>query len=308
MCAFTGCRLHLIHPLGFVINDRNLRRAGMDYWKSLDVHEHADWAQFRLSPHAPRRLWLFTTHGERSFWDAPFADGDGLLFGNEGEGSPAWLHEEIGRENRLVIPQVHGAAHRSLNLSTAAGIAYAYLPDYKRSRPDVYAEAATLEALAGRIGADPATLAVSVQQHNEAIAAGRTETGLTIFEPNEGLDEGPVILQKRVEIGLTYIYGIGRSTAQSVCKELGIESHQKVRDLTEDEVTKLRDHIDAQYQVEGDLRREVAADIRRKVEIGCYQGIRHRKGLPVRGQRTHTNARTRKGPRVAIAGKKKETK
>ena len=97
MCAFTGCRLHLIHPLGFVINDRNLRRAGMDYWKSLDVYEHADWAQFRLSPHAPRRLWLFTTHGERSFWDAPFADDDGLLFGNEGEGSPAWLHEEIGR-------------------------------------------------------------------------------------------------------------------------------------------------------------------------------------------------------------------
>jgi tRNA (cytidine/uridine-2'-O-)-methyltransferase len=123
MCAFTGCRLHLIHPLGFVINDRNLRRAGMDYWKSLDVYEHADWAQFRLSPHAPRRLWLFTTHGERSFWDAPFADDDGLLFGNEGEGSPAWLHEEIGRAHRLVIPQVQGAAHRSLNLSTAAGIA-----------------------------------------------------------------------------------------------------------------------------------------------------------------------------------------
>ena len=122
MCAFTGSRLHLIHPLGFVVNDRNLRRAGMDYWKALDVHEHADWAQFRLSAVAPKRLWLLTTHGERTFWDASFADGDGLVFGNEGEGAPSWLHAEIGAENRLVIPHA-GVALRSLNLSTAAGIA-----------------------------------------------------------------------------------------------------------------------------------------------------------------------------------------
>jgi len=114
--------------------------------------------------------------------------------------------------------------------------------------------------------------------------------------------------QKRLEIGLTYIFGIGQSTARDICAALGLSVDTKVRDLTEDEVTKLRDHIDAQYQVEGDLRRDVQADIRRKVEIGSYEGIRHRKGLPVRGQRTKTNARTRKGPKRTVAGKKKAAK
>ncbi len=122
MCALTCSRLHLIHPLGFVINDRNLRRAGMDYWKSLDVHEHADWPAFRASQQGPKRLWLFTTKTERSFWDVEFADGDGLVFGNEGSGAPAWLHEEIGERQRATIPHANGAL-RSLNLSTAAGVA-----------------------------------------------------------------------------------------------------------------------------------------------------------------------------------------
>lgn len=121
MCALTRSRLHLIRPLGFVINDRNLRRAGMDYWKSLDVHEHADWAAFRASPHAPRRLWLFTTKAEQGFWDVRFADGDGLVFGNEGSGAPDWLHEEL-QATRVTIPQANPAL-RSLNLSTAAGVA-----------------------------------------------------------------------------------------------------------------------------------------------------------------------------------------
>jgi tRNA (cytidine/uridine-2'-O-)-methyltransferase len=121
MCAVTRSRLHLIHPLGYVINDRNLRRAGMDYWKSLDVHEHADWLAFRASALAPRRLWLFTTKSERSFWDVRFADGDGLVFGNESSGAPAWLHEEL-RGSRVTIPQANPDL-RSLNLSTAAGVA-----------------------------------------------------------------------------------------------------------------------------------------------------------------------------------------
>ncbi len=121
MCAVTRSRLHLIHPLGYVINDRNLRRAGMDYWKSLDVHEHADWPSFRASPHAPRRLWLFTTKTERSFWDVRYADGDGLVFGNESSGVPAWLHDELAA-TRVTIPQANEAL-RSLNLSTAAGVA-----------------------------------------------------------------------------------------------------------------------------------------------------------------------------------------
>ena len=121
LCAITKSRLHLIHPLGFEINDRNLRRAGMDYWKSLDVHEHADWKTFRASPHAPHRLWLFTTKTERCFWDVKFSDEDGLVFGNEGSGAPAWLHEEIGESQRITIPQANPTL-RSLNLSTAAGI------------------------------------------------------------------------------------------------------------------------------------------------------------------------------------------
>jgi small subunit ribosomal protein S13 len=113
---------------------------------------------------------------------------------------------------------------------------------------------------------------------------------------------------KRVEIGLTYVYGIGRSRANQLLVALDIDYNTKVRDLTDAEVLSIRQFIDSNYKIEGDLRREVAQNIKRKVEIGCYQGLRHRRGLPVRGQRTHTNARTRKGKRVAIAGKKKVTK
>ena len=111
--------------------------------------------------------------------------------------------------------------------------------------------------------------------------------------------------EKQVGISLTYIYGIGRKVAQDVCEATKIDSTTRVRDLTDDEVAKLRTFIDEQLNVEGDLRREVSQDIKRKMEIGCYQGLRHRRGLPVRGQRTHTNARTRKGPKKTIAGKKK---
>jgi small subunit ribosomal protein S13 len=110
---------------------------------------------------------------------------------------------------------------------------------------------------------------------------------------------------KRVEIGLTYIFGIGKTTAQRILAMTGINPETRVRDLTEDEVSKLRDAIDKNVKVEGDLRREVALNIKRLSEIGCYRGIRHRKGLPVRGQRTKTNARTRKGPRRTVANKKK---
>jgi tRNA (cytidine/uridine-2'-O-)-methyltransferase len=122
LCALTRSRLHLIHPLGFEITDRNLKRAGMDYWKSLDVQEHADWTAFKASPYGPKRLWLFTTKTEQSFCKVAFADGDGLVFGNEGSGAPAWLHEEIGAAQRVTIPQANPEL-RSLNLSTAAGIA-----------------------------------------------------------------------------------------------------------------------------------------------------------------------------------------
>jgi len=116
-------------------------------------------------------------------------------------------------------------------------------------------------------------------------------------------------LQKRVEVGLTYIYGIGRSTANELLDELKINRDTYVRDLTEDEVGRLRDAIDNQLVVEGDLRRERSQNIKRLMEIGCYRGLRHRRGLPVRGQNTKTNARTRKGPkRMSVAGKKKATK
>ncbi len=114
--------------------------------------------------------------------------------------------------------------------------------------------------------------------------------------------------EKRLEISLTYILGVGRTTAHQVCTATGIDPNTRVRDLTEEEVAQLRGHIDANLKVEGDLRRDVAQDIKRKIEIGCYQGIRHRRGLPVRGQRTHTNARTRKGPKKTVAGKKKVRK
>ena len=113
---------------------------------------------------------------------------------------------------------------------------------------------------------------------------------------------------KRLEIGLTYIYGIGLTRAQKVCSETGVDPGTRIRQLTDDEVTRIRRYIEANFEVEGDLRREVQQNIKRKIEIGSYQGIRHRRGLPVRGQRTHTNARTRKGRRMAIAGKKKVTK
>ena len=111
--------------------------------------------------------------------------------------------------------------------------------------------------------------------------------------------------EKRVEIGLTYVYGIGRTSAKKILEETGINPDTRVKDLTEEEIGKIRDAIDANFTVEGDLRREVALNINRLVEIGSYRGIRHRRGLPVRGQRTKTNARTRKGPKRTIANKKK---
>lgn len=113
---------------------------------------------------------------------------------------------------------------------------------------------------------------------------------------------------KRLEIGLTYIFGIGLPRSQQICDELGLNRGTRVKDLTEDEAARIRRHIEQSLQVEGDLRREIQQNIKRKIEIGSYQGVRHRRGLPVRGQRTHTNARTRKGPKVAIAGKKKVKK
>lgn len=111
--------------------------------------------------------------------------------------------------------------------------------------------------------------------------------------------------EKRVEIGLTYVFGIGRTSANKILKDTGINPDTRVKDLTEEEIAKIRDAIDHEYTVEGDLRREVALNIKRLTEIGSYRGVRHRKGLPVRGQRTKTNARTRKGPKRTIANKKK---
>ena len=113
---------------------------------------------------------------------------------------------------------------------------------------------------------------------------------------------------KRMEVALTYIYGVGRTRSQEILDATGISRELRTKDLTDDQVTQLRDYIEGNLKVEGDLRREVQADIRRKIEIGCYQGLRHRRGLPVRGQRTHTNARTRKGPRKTVAKKKQVTK
>jgi small subunit ribosomal protein S13 len=111
--------------------------------------------------------------------------------------------------------------------------------------------------------------------------------------------------EKRLDVALTYIYGIGRTKAMQTCVESRVNPATKVRDLTDDEIVKIRDWIGNNYRVEGDLRREVNQHVKRKVEIGCYQGMRHRRGLPVHGQRTHTNARTRKGPKKTVAGKKK---
>jgi small subunit ribosomal protein S13 len=114
--------------------------------------------------------------------------------------------------------------------------------------------------------------------------------------------------QKRVVIALTYIYGIGRTKARTICEHVGIPMERRVSELTEEEVMRVRESIDRDFQVEGDLRRETAMNIKRLMDLGCYRGLRHRRGLPVHGQRTHTNARTRKGPARAIAGKKKAVK
>jgi small subunit ribosomal protein S13 len=114
--------------------------------------------------------------------------------------------------------------------------------------------------------------------------------------------------EKRLEISLTYIFGIGRTISQKIISELGLNPDTRVRDLTDEEVNRIRTYVDANLKVEGDLRRDIQQDIKRKMEIGCYQGLRHRKGLPVRGQRTQTNARTRKGPKKTVAGKKKARK
>ena len=111
--------------------------------------------------------------------------------------------------------------------------------------------------------------------------------------------------EKRMEIALTYIYGIGRTRSQEILAATGVNPDLRSKDLSDEDLAKLREHIEESYKVEGDLRREVQADIRRKIEIGCYQGLRHRRGLPVRGQRTKTNSRTRKGPKRTVAGKKK---
>ncbi len=122
MCAITECRLHLIHPLGFTITDAHLKRSGMDYWKSLDIVHHENWAAFEHFAEGPKRLWLLTTKAEKSLWDAIFEDEDGLVFGNEGHGAPQWLHDLVGREHEIKIPQFNQQL-RSLNLATSAGIA-----------------------------------------------------------------------------------------------------------------------------------------------------------------------------------------
>ena len=114
--------------------------------------------------------------------------------------------------------------------------------------------------------------------------------------------------EKRVEVALTYVFGIGRTLSQQTLAETGVNPNTRVRDLSEEELVKIREYVDANIKTEGDLRREIQADIRRKVEIGSYQGLRHRRGLPVRGQRTRTNARTRKGPKKTVAGRKKARK
>lgn len=121
-CSIAKARLHLIHPLGFKIEDRHLKRSGMDYWYSLDVHHHENWEAFRASEHGPKRLFLFTTKTTRSFWDVRYEDGDGLVFGQEGAGAPEWLHEDVGDAGRITIPRFNDEL-RSLNLSTSAGVA-----------------------------------------------------------------------------------------------------------------------------------------------------------------------------------------
>lgn len=136
LCAFTDLRLHLIRPMGFEISDRHLKRSGMDYWKTLDLHIHDDWSAFRAHPLAPERLWLFTTHARRGLWEGTFACGDGLVFGNEGHGAPDWLHAAVGEDARLRIPSFSRTPLRSLNLSTSVGIAaYEALRQVKTAIP-----------------------------------------------------------------------------------------------------------------------------------------------------------------------------
>ncbi|MCZ6673801.1 MAG: tRNA (cytidine(34)-2'-O)-methyltransferase [Verrucomicrobia bacterium] len=120
--AITRSRLHLIEPFGFSISEKHLKRSGMDYWDDLDLCVHKNWQAFKESPDRPERLWLFTTQSEQAYWDVEFKEGDGLVFGNEGHGAPAWLHKEIGDEFRVNIPQPNDKL-RSLNLATATGIA-----------------------------------------------------------------------------------------------------------------------------------------------------------------------------------------
>lgn len=122
LCAIAGARLHLIHPLGFEISDKHLRRAGMDYWHSLDVVEHQDWEAFLKSPKGPKRLWLFTTHAKKSFWHVQYEQEDGLVFGKETAGAPKWLHDHIGSEHSLRVDHVQSGL-RSLNLATCAAVA-----------------------------------------------------------------------------------------------------------------------------------------------------------------------------------------
>ena len=120
LCAITEIRLHLIRPLGFTITDKHLKRSGMDYWQTLDKHIHDDWESFQESPHAPKRLWLFTPKADHLYWDASFQEGDGLVFGSEGGGVPEWLHEQLAGQ-RLTIPHANKEM-RSLNLATSVGI------------------------------------------------------------------------------------------------------------------------------------------------------------------------------------------
>jgi tRNA (cytidine/uridine-2'-O-)-methyltransferase len=122
LCAYTGTRLHLIRPLGFVISDRQIKRSGMDYWQDLDLRIHENWDEFKAQPDVPSRRWLFTTHATKSFWDADIRDGDAIVFGNEGHGAPDWLHAEIGDAYRITIPRYSDKPLRSLNLATSVGI------------------------------------------------------------------------------------------------------------------------------------------------------------------------------------------
>tara|TARA_B100001287_G_C22391353_1_gene393483 strand:+ start:110 stop:574 length:465 start_codon:yes stop_codon:yes gene_type:complete len=121
-CAISESRLHLIYPLGFEIRDKHLRRSGMDYWHNLDIRHHESWEAFKNSADGPKRLFLMTTKGARSYWDVAYEDGDGLVFGREGSGAPDWMHEEIGEDRRVLIP-IYNDTLRSLNLATSAGIA-----------------------------------------------------------------------------------------------------------------------------------------------------------------------------------------